>query len=263
MWQGDARVARVARIVCDLSGGSADGLRVLDLGCDQGNFAFKLAELGAAEVVGIEARDQVNDALDRQQRDGVTNARFEQGDVRSVSPETHGVFDVVLCLGILYHLDAPDVFKFVENLAGLTRRFAVIETNVSLSRRRKEWHGGQEYWGKSYPEDISIPASAIDNRESFWPTKPSLLNLLQHAGFTTVAEVHVPVIPMFNAMRDHIVLIAHKGGRQDFEPEEPAAWPERLRAEAHPTQGLRWQIAERINRLRGGGLPRVFGGPDH
>jgi 2-polyprenyl-3-methyl-5-hydroxy-6-metoxy-1,4-benzoquinol methylase len=35
-------------------------------------------------------------------------------DVRNLNKDRYGFFDVVLCLGILYHLDTPDVMNFVE-----------------------------------------------------------------------------------------------------------------------------------------------------
>jgi SAM-dependent methyltransferase len=258
---GDERVARIARLVCDLAGGSPQGLRILDLACDQGNFAIQLAQLGAAEVVGVEARDHVKDAIARRDSLGLKNASFEQGDVRAITSDSHGMFDVVLCLGILYHLDVPDVFQFAGNVARLTNRFAIIETQIGLSRRRKASYEGRDYWGKSYLEDVSMPGASIDNPESFMPTRASLLNLLQSVGFSTVAEVQIPVIPVLDAWRDHVVLIAVKGAPQSFDPPESAVWPERLPPMAHPTQGLRWRVNERLQRLRGGGLPAIFRGP--
>jgi hypothetical protein len=164
-------------------------------------------------------------------------------------------------LGILYHFDTPEVFTFAENIARLTDRFAIIETNVSLSRRRRESYAGQDYEGKTYPEDVSQPWASLDNVQSFWPTRASLLNLLENVGFTTTSEVLVPAIPAVNAWRDHLLLVATKGGPQPFDPPEAPKWPERLRREAHPTQGLRWWINERARRLRGGGLPARFAPP--
>jgi hypothetical protein len=35
-------------------------------------------------------------------------------------------------------------------------------------------------------------------------------------------------------------------------------WPERVPPAAHPTQGLRWSVLERIRRRRGGGLNALF-----
>lgn len=253
MWIGDARVARVARLVTDLSHGSLAGLRLLDVACDEGNFANQLAQLGAAEVLGVEARDAVERARERAQEAGLTNTRFEQGDVRAVTAETHGTFDVVLCLGMLYHLDAPDVFEFAENLWGLTDPggFAIIETQVSLSRPREESFEGRRYWGRSYPEDVSMPGASIDNPQSFWLTRSSLLNLLRHVGFTSVLQVMVPAIPVVDQMVDHVVFVAFRGSPGEFEPPEATLWPERLAPGAHPTQGLRWRLLERARRLTG------------
>jgi SAM-dependent methyltransferase len=261
MWAGDARVARVARIVSDFGGGPVGGSRILDLACDEGNFSLELAQLGAAEVLGIEGRDKQDAANAKREALGLANVRFERGDVRNVTAETHGVFDVVLCLGILYHFDVPDVFTFAENLAGLTGRCAIIETQISLSRKRREVHADREYWGRTYPEDISMSGASLDNPESFWPTKSSLLNLLADVGFTTVAEVQVPAIPEVNAFRDHVALVAAKGEPHGFDPPERVAWPERLPLVAHPTQGLRWRLVERIGRARGRGLATIFQRP--
>jgi SAM-dependent methyltransferase len=261
VWTGDARVARVARIVCDLSGGSVSGMRILDLAFDVGNFSLELAQLGAKEVVGVEGRDKIAAATEKASTLGLSNVRFEQGDVRDVSPQTHGTFDVVLCLGILYHLDTSDVFEFAENVAALTDKFAIVETQVSLSRKRQVQHRGVTYWGKRYPEDIAQTGASLDNPVSFWPTRASLFNLLRRVGFTTIADVQVPAVPEANMWQDHVCLVAIKGRPQAFEPAQPTMWPERLRHHAHPTQGLRWRLGEGLQRLRGRGIPSLFRRP--
>lgn len=253
MWTGDARVVRVARVVTDLCGGSLADRRVIDLACDEGNFSTELGARGAAGVIGIEGRARQAVARERAERRGVTNVRFEQGDVRHVTSTTHGSFDIVLCLGILYHLDTPDVFEFARNLVGLTKPggFALIETNIGLSRPRREPFGDRTYWGKSYPEDLTQVGASLDNLQSFWPTRPSLFNLLQHVGFTSVLQVAMPVIPVVDQMVDHLLLAAFKGAAADFDPPQPEVWPERVVAGAHPTQGARWRLLERGRALTG------------
>jgi len=250
MWTGDARVARVAT---DLAGGSLEGMRVLDLACDEGNFANEVAEIGAAEVVGIEVRDSVYVARERARVRHLENARFEQGDVRNVTNATHGTFDIVLCLGIMYHLDTPAVFDFAHNLQGLVKDggFALIETQIALKPRRTESYNDRVYRGKSYTEDVTMQGASIDNPLSFWPTRPSLMNLLSEAGFTSVLQVAVPAIPVVDQLVDHVVLAAFKGIPHPFDPTEPAVWAERRAAWAHPTQGLRWRLLERLRRLGG------------
>jgi SAM-dependent methyltransferase len=257
---GDGRVARIAQVVADLAGDDLAGARVLDLGCDEGNFARAIARLGAREVLGIEGRaSNLAGGMAKRDAEGLTQVELVLGDVRELSPERHGVFDLVLCLGLLYHLDAPDVLPFLRRLAAVCGRFAVIETQVALRARETVELEGRAYAGLRYEEDVSQPGASLDNRCSFWPTKPSLVNLLQDAGFTTVAEVAAPVVPAVAAFRDHTVLVAFKGAR--VAPGAPERAAERVAWVTHPAQGRRFALRERLMRRRGGGLPSVFGGP--
>ncbi len=72
--------------------------------------AVELARLGA-NVVGIEGRE-ANLAKARFAKEALSleNPEFHQDDVRNLSKEKYGRFDVVLCLGILYHLNRQTFF---------------------------------------------------------------------------------------------------------------------------------------------------------
>ena len=251
----EQRVARIVRIVKDAAPRPLSELRVLDLACYEGAFGVTLAQHGA-EVLGLEARpEHVAKAQFAGEVLGLERLEIRQADVRELSREQHGEFDVVLCLGILYHLDAPDCFEFAQRVADVCKGFAVVETQVSLSVQREEAWGGNRYQGKSYPEDVAQPGASKDNPESFWPTRPSLLNLLNDVGFTSVSELLTPVIPELAAFRDHVTLVAWKG---DDAHGAASRWPERLPRLAHPTQGARYRLRERIARARGGGLRNAF-----
>ena len=54
-------------------------------------------------------------------------------DVRDAFVVAHGRFDVVLCLGILYHLDQPDVFRFLARLGELCDGLLILDTHVALT----------------------------------------------------------------------------------------------------------------------------------
>lgn len=253
MGVGLQRTERVAQLVADLSG--ADPGRVLDLGCNDGGFAVTLAQRGAREVVGIEGRrENLSKAIARRDAEHVAGVDFVHGDVRDLSRELYGEFDVVLCLGVLYHLDAPDVFEFTRQLASVCNGYAVIETQVGLAARERVEYRGRTYAGLRYSEDITRPGASLDNRRSFWLTKPSLLNLLADAGFTSVLEHVEPAIPELAAYRDHTLLVAFKGDRIA----ERERWPESLPLAAHPAQGTRWMLRDRLARVRGRGLPTLF-----
>src|SRR5262249_7766294 len=129
------------------------------------------------------------------------NLELALGDVRNVSRSTHGSFDVVLCLGILYHLDVPDVMEFLTRIFDLCTRVAIIDTHISLTDRDScDWNGAT-YWGVFKQEHKSGTSSeekqtavwqSLDNERSFLFTAPSLCNLLKHVGFTSVYEVMNP-----------------------------------------------------------------------
>jgi SAM-dependent methyltransferase len=211
------RVAQFVQIVSDAVGGSLSGLRVLDLGAGEGMFSAELAAHGA-DVLAIEARapsvakiELARDAL------GLPNLRVVQGDVRELSRERHGEFDVVLCLGILYHLDADGVFLLTRRMAEVCRRFALVDTHFGLRDRTEVRDDGRSYSGVTYREHDPGSSSAareaelrasIDNPESFWPTRPSLYNLLADVGFSSVHETR---IPRYAGPGDRTVMLAFKG----------------------------------------------------
>lgn len=251
----EQRVERVAQLVGDFARCPLHELRVLDLGAYEGGFAVELARRGA-EVVAIEGREpHVEKARFAAEVLGLDRLDVRHGDVRALDHDELGSFDVVLCLGVLYHLEAPDVVRVTRKLARLCSGFAVIETQVGLRGRTKVVDAGREYRGFSYSEDITQPGASLDNLQSFWPTRASLFNLLADAGFTSVAECSIPVITTLDAYRDHVTLVAiagEPGGTGD------ERWPERLPVVAHPAQGLCYRFLERARRIRGGGLAAVF-----
>jgi SAM-dependent methyltransferase len=145
------RVLRVVQLLEDLLG-SVEGLRVLDLACLEGIYSIELG-LRGAEVVGIEGRaENVARARFAQEALGLERVEFLQEDVRNLSRERHGEFDVVLCIGILYHLDAPDVFRFLDSVGAVCRRLAVVDTHVALAPRETRAYDGRTYAGPPFLE---------------------------------------------------------------------------------------------------------------
>lgn len=237
----NSKLRRMVQLTADLAPRPLDELRVLDLACEGGVYGIELARLGA-EVVGVEGRQEhverarfVKDAID------LDTYEIFHDDVRNVTRLSHGEFDVVLCLGILYHLDAPDVFEFVHSIADLCSEFAIIDTVVGLSPKRSHEFRGHEYWGCDYtehPPDSSPEErerrlrASLDNPTSFWPTLPSLFNLLADAGFTSVLQAQMPRPLRRHA--DRVTLVANNGERMAVPrssgvEDPPVRWPERER----------------------------------
>jgi tRNA (mo5U34)-methyltransferase len=113
-------------------GGSLRGKTVLDLGCNAGFWSLLAIEAGCDKVVGIEGRsmhvEQANLVFEVK---GVPRSRYEflEADVFSMDWKALGQFDIVLCLGLLYHVNRP--VELLESLRSVNRELAVIDTALS------------------------------------------------------------------------------------------------------------------------------------
>ena len=258
----ELNLQRVTQLVCDAVGGSLQGLRVLELASLEGMFALELASRGA-EVVAVEARAaHLAKARWAARELGLANVDFVEADVRSLGDLGLGSFDVVLCMGIVYHLRGAEAVELLRQVGRHTERLAVIEGQVSLRPTERVAVGGVEYHGRPVPEPPA-PWSAIENTESFWLSRPSLLNALRDAGFTSVAETAVPFVEDLAAYRDHVQLLAFKGTPVELAvaPQvaaTPPRIPERSVRRAHPDQGRRFRALNRLLELRGRGLSALF-----
>jgi len=214
------KVRRVIQILRDLAEPAGDKLRILDLACGEGVYAIEAA-LRGAEVLALDARtERMGEGARTARRLGLVNLRFEQSDVRAVNVASHGQFDVIFFLGILYHLDVPDVFRVLENVRAMCRQMVIIDTHVCLTPRTRVEHDGRVYEGCEYREHGEHDPDAVrrsrllaslDNTVSFWFTKKSLVDLLRATGFTSVLECYVPLEPL--KPQDRVTLVAMKGTR--------------------------------------------------
>jgi SAM-dependent methyltransferase len=210
------RPAHYVKVIHDFLSKPLSELRVLDLGSLEGMYAFEFAKHGA-EVVGIEGRlANIEKAKFANQVLGFNNCCFIQDDVRNLSAENYGKFDVVLCCGIFYHLDAPDVFMFLEKINEVCGRLLVLDTQVAVEEKRT-WrrkkivvheYKGQKYSGCDFTEQIAHPWSALNNINSFWLDRKSLFRAIRHAGFSNIYEDIEPNI--WANSNDRITLVCLK-----------------------------------------------------
>jgi 2-polyprenyl-3-methyl-5-hydroxy-6-metoxy-1,4-benzoquinol methylase len=196
------RLKRIIQIAQDLCAKPLSQCRVLDLGCLDGMFSIEFA-LHGAETVGVEIRESnIRKAIFCQETLGLKNLSFRQGDVRHISEANHGRFDIIVCSGIFYHLTAEDAFKLVSSMFSMTDKLVIIDTHIALQSREKAILAGNEYFGYSCREHgknatqaqkSRRPWASWDNPTSFWFTRPSLINMLNRAGFSSVYENFVPL----------------------------------------------------------------------
>jgi len=80
--------------------------RVLDVGCRDGLFSFEAEKRGAREVIGID-NDLSPAAVEFLIPFFRSRVRMTEMNLFSLTADTFGKFDVILCPGVLYHLRYP------------------------------------------------------------------------------------------------------------------------------------------------------------
>lgn len=112
------------------------GMTVLDIGSWDGFFAFECERRGAKRVLATDSYCWSGNGWGT--KDGFNLARRALGsrvedleiDVLDLSPERTGVFDLVLCLGVLYHMRNP--LLALERILSVTGRRLILDTHVDL-----------------------------------------------------------------------------------------------------------------------------------
>jgi 2-polyprenyl-3-methyl-5-hydroxy-6-metoxy-1,4-benzoquinol methylase len=179
------------------------GKTAVDLGCLEGGLSFELRRAGL-EVLGVEGRAENYQKclLVRTNYAALGGMEFVHSDVRAFQPKQ--AFDVVVCSGLLYHLDQPAAY--LSELARLTEPGGMLylDTHVapddeglpacefagSLSALKTATIAGTQIRYREYSEDVALPESSIDNSYSVWMDIASHLEVMFAAGFTRVFELN-------------------------------------------------------------------------
>lgn len=94
--------------ILDALGFPADmrGLRALDIGCSDGYFTFEMERRGA-DVTAMDFVPETYTGFATARTILGSNATYRMDNVYNLTPETYEPFDVVLFMGVLYHLRKP------------------------------------------------------------------------------------------------------------------------------------------------------------
>jgi tRNA (mo5U34)-methyltransferase len=167
---------------------SVAGKRVLDLFSGNGVFSVVAAQAGAREVVGVEfALDRVRCAeFVASTLQSEATVVFKHGDVYKITEYFDEPFDVVLCLGGLYHVADP---AFVLRQAGrLTKERLIMQTSQVLPLPGN--------WAKfvlRHRDRTEEGLSSIRGGAGAWYYSPGCVReLLRHGGFRIREERRPP-----------------------------------------------------------------------
>jgi tRNA (mo5U34)-methyltransferase len=160
------------------------GKSVLDIGAYDGFFSFEAERRGADRVLAVDnwGRPECSPKAGFEFARRALGSRVEDRtiDVYDLSPETVGVFDVVLFLGVLYHLRHP--LLGLERVASVTGDLLILETHVDLLDHRR-------------PVMAFYPEAELGGDSTNWwgPNEAAVFGMLRTVGFRRV-EVVKPAV---------------------------------------------------------------------
>ena len=129
----------------------------LDVGCSSGFFSLKAMELGAASVLGVDSGEQ---ARATEQAKFAAETLGLRADFQTVSvydlPQLGRTFDVVLFMGVLYHLRHP--LLALESLRNVCSGTLILQTITTPSAGRMA-----ELSGVSKDVQLNVPGM-LDRR---------------------------------------------------------------------------------------------------
>ncbi len=164
------------------------GLSVIDVGCWDGYNSFEARRRGAARVLATDHFAWSPDCWGDRRAFELARERLAPEvevmdiDLPEITPEAVGVFDVVLFLGVLYHLRHP--FAMLEHISRVCGTFIVVETHLDALDLDR-------------PAMIFYPTNELANDPTNWwgPNPACVRAMLLDVGFPRVEYAPHPVHP--------------------------------------------------------------------
>jgi tRNA (mo5U34)-methyltransferase len=171
------------------------GASAIDLACNEGWFSHRLLEWGAQRVVGVDVRSHnIHRATLLRDHYGIPSERlqFVTADALELDADDFGRFDVVLLLGLIYHLERP--LQAIRVARRLSNRVCLIESQLTRQSRPIVYGDGTPNlylqaeasfaaWVEDRPEN---PLASTEGVMSLVPNRAALESMARWAGFADV-----------------------------------------------------------------------------
>jgi 2-polyprenyl-3-methyl-5-hydroxy-6-metoxy-1,4-benzoquinol methylase len=194
------RLEMVDRAVNAHFGRRLSEVRCLDVGCHEGYYSVAMAQKGVRETLGVDVREEnLRKARFVAETLGLSNIGYERANCEELRLETHGAYELCLCLGLLYHLENP--MLALRRIAAVTTELCVVETQVvDEVEGSSEW--GYREWVRPYLGILAL----IDESGEFFarntetgasplatcPSPRALEFMLKQAGFRRTEFIEPP-----------------------------------------------------------------------
>lgn len=216
------------------------GLRALDIGARDGYFSFELERRGA-EVVAIDYMDPGETGFPVARELLGSQVEFQVENLYDLDPERHGTFDIVLFLGVLYHLRDP--LLALDRIWGVCSEDALLALETQVLEDAVLLPDGSFRTLRSFDpvlDEVALaqfyPGDSLrGDHTNYWsPNAACMRGLLQDAGFTPVSDVVEGARGVFHARRAESATTTYFRRLEKSTPREvaPPADPPATAAEA-------------------------------
>ena len=181
--------------------GGVQGRKVIELGPLEGGHSWMLEQMGAAEVIAVEASTRAYlKCLTLKELTGMTRVRFLCGDSVGYLRENPAQADAILASGILYHMTNP--VELIAEIAAHTDRMflwtcyhdaEIIARNQHLAARfgppRAASHAGFAHTVHPFhyrATRFRLGFSGGVASYSHWLTRDTILQALRHFGLDRI-----------------------------------------------------------------------------
>jgi tRNA (mo5U34)-methyltransferase len=164
-----------------------DGKTVLDIGAAEGFYSFECEKRGAI-VTAVDVVNAADSGFGLTRSLLGSNARHIHGSIYNLDPAIIGQFDLVICLGVLYHLRYP--LLALDNLWSVCKDQLIIESQICdkyfLSDNQQITHLAD--LAESLPRTSIAqfyPGAELGNDVTNWwsPNENCLSQMLTSSGF--------------------------------------------------------------------------------
>jgi tRNA (mo5U34)-methyltransferase len=166
----------------DLSGKS-----VLDIGAWDGFFSFEAERRGASRVLATDSYCWSGEGWGTKEgfltASRILGSRVDdlEVDVMDLSPKTVGTFDLVLFVGVLYHMRHP--LLALERVASVTGDQLIFDSHTAMTTEPD-------------PVMVFYPGTELNNDPTNWwgPNPPAVEAMLRDVGFQRTERKHPELI---------------------------------------------------------------------
>lgn len=169
-----------------------DGMTVLDIGAAEGFYSFECEKRGAT-VTAVDQFSSEESGFGLVRELLGSNVKHLHGSIYTLDPNVLGRFDLVLCLGVLYHLRYP--LLALDNLYSICRDRIIVESQIcdrwylktdGTPAAIKEFSSELEQtpMAQFYPD-----GELNDDPTNWWaPNQIGLVKMLETSGFESEVQ---------------------------------------------------------------------------